>query len=77
MNKGRTSFIMSEDRRTQNNGLKLNKKSRKKVLLVILKVLKMEVNCFESLADKCTARLAVDSQGHHLKVLKPTVKLAS
>lgn len=36
-------------------------------MLVILKVLKTEVNWFESLADKRTATITVDSQGRFVK----------
>lgn len=39
----------------------------KNFVLVILKVLKAEVNWFEWLADKGTAEIAVDSQGQLVK----------
>lgn len=58
---GRTSFIMSEDRRTRNDDLQLKKTKNKNVLPVIWKVLKTKVNCFDSLADEPTAVIAADS----------------
>lgn len=58
---GRTSFIMSEDRRTRNDDLQLKKTKNKNVLPVIWKVLKTKVNTFDSLADEPTAVIAADS----------------